>query len=511
MLLPSGSGSSSSGQPSSPGGFGRADTLRVNPPRRTTGSGSAPNTAQNASPIAVDAAPMVAIRRAASAVDLQHVPSVPIEAHATVALASQAAPAAQRSTSAASDAFSDSSRNLQPAHGSRQPARASQRTQPTPLSPDATSRDSGSVAMPPSALAATAAEPRVMSGGVAEAYVVQGGVRGLSTRSAPPPRFDVAIAAAVSRASAAVSADARTLRDACAALCNTLMMSRAIDSRSLARAYGDRLPHDVAVPPQSIVSATDAASGGALPIVCDVDVSAAKALDVQLRSGAVGSLILSCLRHSHDNVQADGLALLCVLADTTLDVSSPAMDELSDVVFGSEEEASRVSSGCANISDTGSKPLHSQDLPVRMTSLTVCSQPTLGLGTSAGVAGVQVVTVVPVYALGLMLGGSTATKPTGGAAPPTALTVLSSGGGGGPNALFRDIYSSLVFLTTVSTESQRSPGKRAVAALRRACPVAALLTCTLATLCNPAAEQRSLWSALMLAYSMLGEPGESNQ
>jgi len=45
-----------------------------------------------------------------------------------------------------------------------------------------------------------------------------------------------------------------------------------------------------------------------------------------------------------------------------------------------------------------------------MTSLTVCSQPTLGLGTSAGVAGVQVVTVVSVYALGLMLGGSTATE-----------------------------------------------------------------------------------------------------
>ena len=348
-------------------------------------------------------------------------------------------------------------------------------------------------------------EPVALSTGDAKVAGAVGVLRAPPVR--PAPRFESAIGAAVAKALAAGQGDARTLRDACAALCNTLMVSRAVDSRAFARAYGDRLPSEVCVPPQALLAVAEAAggaaspTGGSLPIVCEVDVAAAQALDRQLRSGAVGSLILACLRHSHENVQADGLALLCALADTTLDVSSPVIDELSDVVFGSDEEASRMPHLCAGGEAAGT------DLPVRMTSLTVSSGAGFGAGkqpaSTAAAAGVRVVTVVPVYALGLMR-GSTAAKPSSAMAAPSA---ASDGGSSGPGVLFRDIYASLVFLTTVSAEAQRSPGKRAVAALRRACPVGALLTCTLAALVNPAAEQRSLWSALMLAYSMLGEPG----
>lgn len=354
-----------------------------------------------------------------------------------------------------------------------------------------------------SALAATAAESGLTMGS------------GRSIPSRPSPRFDVAIGAAVARALASVSGDARSLRDACSSLCNTLIVSRAVDSRSLARAYGERLPHEVCVPPQALLAVADApgtatGASGTLPIVCDVDVAAAQELDRQLRSGAVGSLILACLRHSHENIQADGLALLCALADTTVDVSSPAMDELSDTVFGSEEEASRASSLSSGAGEARGAAAHALDLPVRMTSLTVSSgaqsvRAPGGSELTSATSGVRVVTVVPVYALGLMQGGGAKSS----AVPASGAT--GSGATGGPGALFRDIYSSLVFLTTVTAESQRSPGKRAVAALRRACPVTALLACTLATLSNPAAEQRSLWSALMLAYSMLGEPGEKGR
>ena len=314
-------------------------------------------------------------------------------------------------------------------------------------------------------------------------------------------RFDSAIEAAVSRALASLAGDARTLRDACAALCNTLMVAHAVDSRSLLRAYGDRIPHEICAPPQPQTAADQqfgaGGTGGNIPIVCEVDVTAAQALDKQLRNGAVGSLILSCLRHSHENVQADGLALLCALADTTLDVSSPAVDELSDVIFGSVEEAARASSVVLGGADAAGYATSLPDLPVRMTSLTV--------STNSGEASrVQVVTVVPVYALGLMQGGVGTKVGAGSGVTPGAGVIVS---GAGPGTLFREIYASLVFLTTVTAEAQRSPGKRAVAALRRACPVSSLLSCTLSTLSNPSAEQRSLWSALMLAYSMLGEPG----
>lgn len=267
--------------------------------------------------------------------------------------------------------------------------------------------------------------------------------------------------------------DGAALREGIIDLMCALVDAAAVDARSLARVYADRLPRDLVLPPEALHLPADM-SAGTVPIVCDIVVEGAAAVGALLqpaatsRAAAVAPLhacLLTFLRHAHENVQLDALALLFTLLDTSIDIGSPLADELSSLFLSPTSDAA-------------------DSMPVRLCTVTLAD---------AGVMdGVRVANVVPVYARLLVEMG-----------PRTSVSddaILL----GKP---FADMAACVIALSTSSNETHRAASRRVIAAMRRCLPVGTVLACTLAVLQPGGEDLRLTLAAILLTLSLLGDAG----
>lgn len=366
------------------------------------------------------------------------------------------------------------------------------------------------------------------------------GIGALVSRALTLAQAGSTAAAAAYAASGAGTGHGHPLRVALADLHASLVACRAIDARSAARAYADRLPSAAAgglraVIPAPVREEFGRANPGTQPLICDGYLAAPAALafasqllapvDSAAGTGAGSSgggtvrlpaspspllrLLLACLRHPHELVQLDGLALAFATLDACADVGGALSDALTDIMLpwgapSGSGTASGAAASAAAAAAFGPEALalaldHGAAV-VRLFTVKVQSA-SHAAGHTAGAptpTTSRLVSVAPVYARLMLLqtaGPLAGIDPAGGAASASAAAAASSpagtsSGGSGPVVPlpppFLDLLQWVIALSAVGgSDALRAAARRVIAALRRAFPLPVLLPAVVACMSRP--------------------------
>jgi len=288
---------------------------------------------------------------------------------------------------------------------------------------------------------------------------------------------------------AAGDSDGKGTRDRLADLLNAATRVKAVDARSIVRSYGsgERVPPAVSLPASAITaahasmaSARTGSSPGHVsypPLTSptpQLEPGGIRAMLDALEGGRLQRGLRAALTSAHELVVCDGLSVLSTLLDSHADAYS-----LLILGFGPR---------CL-----GPEALIGSDNTLRL--------PPAGLAVVASHVPPSV-TLVPVYGRLLLLGPD-GDRTDGGTMSPGGVA-----GGGAVSDVFRGLFMSVLQCTSGATERVCSSGKRALACMRRAYPVPALLAVTLATLLTDATPRVQM-VALHLVRDMLSDPGGS--
>lgn len=398
------------------------------------------------------------------------------------------------------------------------------------------------------------------------------GIGALVSRALTLAHATGAAAAAAASSAYPVSGHGHPLRMALADLHASLVACRALDARSAARAYADRLPSAAAgglraVIPAAVREEFGRANPGTQPLICDGYLAAPAALAFASQllapadAGAASAggavrlpaspspllrLLLSCLRHPHELVQLDGLALAFATLDACADVGGALSDALTDIMLPWGAPPGAAGGGGAAASAAAAAAFGPEALAlaldhgaavVRLFTVKVQSQaaPTPAAAAPAS----RLVSVAPVYARLMLLqtaGPLAGIDPAGGAASAGGSPTAAAGSAGsGPvvplPSPFLDVLQWVIALSAVGgSDALRAAARRVIAALRRAYPLPVLLPAVVACMGRPltgaaaagtgagaaadgAAEAASARTArthaacLMLTLSLLGDAG----
>jgi CLASP N terminal len=398
-----------------------------------------------------------------------------------------------------------------------------------------------------SAFTSPAASPTALSASVLSSMVA----RALSIARGSPRATDLYTASTT----ASSSSVGHPLRLSIAQLLSTLVVSHAVDARSVCRVYAERLPEQLCgVIPATLREEFCVPSPATQPLLSDgqLDPSAALLLASQLQqagglsedgtsSGSQGasgpispliSLILTCLRHAHEYVQLDALAMLFTLLDPCVDVGGALSDALSSVMMPNTTTSSSSNSNTGAISSSSFGPEAisiDYSTSVRLFTVKVTTDrggvPSAAVATptsASAAASSIVVSIMPVFArLIMQQGGGSATGSNG------------SGGNITLAPAFIDLLHLVVALSSIGgSDAVRLAARRVISALRRAYTVPVLLAGVIACMSRPlsiaaaatspssgtngsatgedepgAITAKTQAAALMLTLSLLGDAG----
>lgn len=345
--------------------------------------------------------------------------------------------------------------------------------------------------------------------------------------------------------SSASSPAGHPLRLAISQLLQTLVLSRALDARSVCRVYAERLPEQLSSVIPDAMRAEFCVPGPATqPLLSDGQLDAAAALVVASHLQQAGgnddsssssssscspvvSLVLACLRHAHEYVQLDALALIFSLLDACVDVGGPLSDALSDVMLAPAPAFS--SSGTAAASATASSfgpeavvidySTSVRLFTVKVTNQSGVSSAAVATPSSAAAGGAVVVSIMPVFARLILQQGGASSSSSASNNNSNSISLSPS---------FIELLHLVVALSSVGgSEAVRLAARRVISALRRAFTVPVLLAGVIACMSRPlslssassgsgaaggeedagALTSRTHAAALMLTLSLLGDAG----